>query len=65
MLIKFFDLEGGCLVEAGRLLNAHLFYKVVSLFCNKIVKNKSQRFSKVEFKHDIAVETLRKNPAFS
>ena len=39
---------------------------MVSLFCSKTInKNKLQRCTKAEFNHDIAVETLRKIPAFS
>ena len=40
VLIKFLDLEGGCLFEAGCLLNFHHFHKVVSLFCNKTITKK-------------------------
>ena len=32
---------------------------------NRVNKNKSQRCTKANFKHDIAVGTLRKIPAFS
>ena len=60
------DLEGERLFEARRLWNTHLFHTVVGLFCNKtIIKSKSQRCTKAQFKHEIAFETVRKIPEFS
>ena len=50
---------GGCLFEVGGLLNFHHFHKVVILFWNKTMnKNKFQKCTKAEFKHDIAVGTF-------
>ena len=60
--LNFFTLKvGGRLFEARRLLNFHLFHKVVDLFCNKTInKNKLRRCTKAVIKHDIADGTLGK-----
>ena len=39
--------------------------KFILLQNNRVNKNKSQRCTKANFKHDIAIGTLRKIPAFS
>ena len=58
--------RGMICLRLGTLLNFHHFHKVVSLLCQKkiiikkINKNKLQSCTKVDFKHNITVETLNK-----
>ena len=43
-------IQGGCLFEAGPLLNLHHFQQVASLFCNKIINNnKTWRCTQADF----------------
>ena len=41
-LVKFLDLESGCLFEAGPLMNFHHFLQEASLFHSKTLNNKKR-----------------------